>query len=138
MFKIDQIRSLLLDHVRDFSFSPNVPKSLPDEPYDPRVGETYIEAVFQPNETLTPFVGDDDPKHHQGFLQVTVVGPRSSGSDESWQIVGALIEHFKKGTVLRGEDGINVKMIREPWATPPFPDEGWLRIPITVPYFCMA
>lgn len=135
---VDQIRSLLIDHIDSFSFSPMPEIAKPDEGYDPRVGIRYIELVYQPNETFSPFVGNDDPQQQRGFLQVTVVGPRVSTDDVGWQVAAAIIDHYKKGTILRGTGGVNVKVVRKPWAAPPFPDEGWQRIPVTIPYLCIA
>lgn len=133
------IKKALLDHVDTLPLSPGLDVVKPGKPYKPVIGRPYLEVVFAPNETNTPFVGNDDPKQLQGFLQITVVSPRlETPAFDPWEVASAIISHYTKGTVLRGEDGVNVKMIREPWASVPLPDEGWSRVPVSIPYSCIA
>lgn len=128
----------LINHIDDLALSPAIPIVKPEQPYKPVVGREYLELVFAPNETLTVFVGDDDPQQQQGFLQVTVVYPRNSGTEAPLLIADAVVNHYRKGTVLRGEDGTSVRVIRKPWVSMPFQDEGWFRVPVTVPYLCIG
>jgi len=130
------IRQALIDHIDTLAYSPLPDIVKPKQPYKPTVGRSYLELVFQPNETISPFVGNGDPHQQQGFLQVTFVAPRV-GDNDDWGLIDAVINHYRKGTVLR-RDGETVKIIRQPWTSPPFPDEGWERTPISIPYFSMT
>jgi len=134
------ISDLLVNHIDTLGLpaSPPVDAVKPETPYKPRVGRAYLDMQFAPNETLTPFVGDEDPKHYQGFLQITVVWPRNQGLNLALSIADAIVAHYGKGTVLRGGDGSVVQVIREPWASIPLPDDAWLRIPVSIPYLSMV
>lgn len=133
---IQEVQKLLVEHAEALQVSPPLPMVKPGQPYKPQVGKSYLEVLFAPGETQTPFIGDGDPKLLQGFLQVTFVGPRVNFNP--WEVVAVVIDHFRKGTILRGEDGVNVKILREPWASTPFDDEGWSRVPVSIPYLCFA
>ena len=131
------ISDVLVDHIDSLALSPSVDAVKPEQPYKPKVGRPYLDMQYAPNETLTLFTGDDDPKQYQGFLQITVVYPRNQGSALALSIADAIVAHYKKGTKLRGEGGTTVRVIREPWASLPLPDDAWFRIPVSIPYLSM-
>lgn len=135
---IADVRKALFDHLETLPVSPAL--DIVDSagvPYKPKVGRPYLEVVFAPNETNTDFVGDDDPKRYEGFLQVTVVAPRADANFDPYEVAGTIISHYKKGTRLSGGPGVVVKILREPWASQPIPDEGWRRVPVSIPYRSM-
>lgn len=134
---VQAIREALVNHIDTLAYSPLPDIVKPKEPYKPVIGQRYLELVFQPNETVSPFVGSNDPHQQQGFLQVTLVAPRLGGADDDWALMDAVINHYRKGTILRNS-GETVKIIRQPWVSPPFSDEGWDRTPISIPYFAMT
>lgn len=132
------IRKALLGRLATLPVSPALPVvDAENTPFKPKVGEAYLEAVFIPNETNTVFVGDRDPKQYQGFLQVTVVTPRLKPPVDPFEVAGTIISHYRKGTRLSGGPGVTVRILREPWASQPIPDEGWRRVPVSIPYSSM-
>lgn len=134
---VKAVREALIDHIDTLDYSPMPDIVKPKQPYRPVTGRSYLELVFQPNETVTPFVGDRDPHQQRGFLQVTLVSPRVGGDNADWGLIDAIIRHYRKGTRLTS-DGETVKIIRQPWTSPVFTDDAWERVPITIPYFAMT
>jgi hypothetical protein len=117
-------------------FSPAI-NIVTDETYAPAEGETYIIAIYLPNETLTRYTGDDRG-FHEGFLQVTVVSPIDGGTIPPRRIASDVIEYFKKGTIIDG-NGVRVKINRQPWAAQTFKEQNrspWFRTAVSIPYQC--
>jgi Bacteriophage related domain of unknown function len=117
-------------------FSPARILIAPPKQYHPQAGTVYLLAQFLPNETTTRYVSRSK-EQHQGFLQVTVLGPPDEGDIPLRDIAGEVIDFFDKDTAIRG-DGVTVKIIRKPWAGPTLKDGAWLRVPVSIPYNCMA
>jgi predicted metal-dependent TIM-barrel fold hydrolase len=117
-------------------FSPDIDIITEIGHYKPTEGETYLEALFLPNETNTPHLSEG-PHRYQGFLQVTVVSPISEGELPPRRVARDVINHFAQGTIIDG-DGVRIRIIRQPWAAPSLKDGGWYRTPISIPYYCNA
>lgn len=132
------IAKILLDRALVMTFTPE--PSIPV--YDvmqqtPAVAGAHVEAQFLPNESTELSVGNDAPKWHQGFLQMTVVWPAGEGVVAPSLYVDQIIEHWKKGTTLFGT-GFKLRVNRTPWDGQPFKDGKWVRIPVSIPYIVIA
>jgi hypothetical protein len=132
-----QIAELLLAHLEEIEFSPVLPIAYPGINFEPEPGDTYLEAVFLPNATVTRTVNTGGSNQHQGVLQVCVMHPVGKGVLAANDIAGRVISHFKRGTVIAGAE-IAVRMIRQPYQAPPMTEPDWLRVPVTIPYLCFA
>jgi hypothetical protein len=132
-----QIAELLLAHLEEIEFSPVLPIAYPGINFKPDPSETYLEAVFLPNATVTRTINTGGSNQYQGMLQVSVMHPVGRGALAATDIAGRVISHFKRGTVIAG-DTIAVRMIRQPYQSPSMTEPDWLRVPVTIPYLCFA
>lgn len=106
------------------------------EGYEPRIDNEYLAVKLFINDTVTRYVGAGR-KQYQGILQVTVVYPIKAGILSATEIAGQVAGYFKKGTIIDG-DGVRIKINRQPSLATPIPDGAWLRVPVSIPYNCMA
>ncbi len=131
------IMNALEDYAKAFPFSPDIPIVVGEEtPFKPTVGREYLEVrhFVAPTNTLSVGAGR---YQYTGILQVTVVFPKASGKSIAVGIADDVIDHFEKGTIIDGH-GVRVKINRQPDQATPTPDGAWLRVPVSIPYQCMA
>lgn len=133
-----KINQTLIDHLRTLPFSPELPLDAVDQetPYKPTIGQAYVEATILVNETGTLSIGSGK-KQFVGIYQITVVSPRSEGTIPATVLADVVVDHFKKDTILDG-DGVRVRVNRHPSQATPTSDGSWVRVPVSVPYHCMA
>lgn len=132
-----EIQAALINRLRDFAPLPAVDVAYPDENYEPQSGREYIEVQFSISPTQTPYVGNNDPTVYVGFLQLTVVYPRLYGDNNYMFLVDDIIDHFRKGTKM-DHGGVRVNVDVQPYASGPFRDDTWNRVPVTISYRCVV
>jgi hypothetical protein len=127
------IMSLLLDRLA--LMTPALPIALPGIPF-PAGGaikpDSYLQATFVPNRTVTRTVGPGR-QQHIGIIQISVWEKAGRGQVKPLETAGRIISHFAKGTSLEGQ-GVRVKIDRKPWAAPPLQDAAYVQVPVTVEY----
>lgn len=116
--------------------SPALDLVMPLEKYSPTAHRKYLEAQHLPNATDT-FTIASGLHNHQGFLQVNCYGGVTEGIIPLNEVAGEVIDFFKQGTILAG-NGVNVKIIRQPYTSPALKDGSWLLLPVSIPYICSA
>ena len=131
-----EIAQLLLDEALTMTFTPAIGVYDVMQQTD-AIEAQHIEVQFLPNESTELSVGNDAPKWHQGFLQMTVVWPTGQGVVAPALYVDQIIDHWRKGTTLFGT-GFKLKVNRTPWDGQPFKDGKWVRIPVSIPYIDIA
>lgn len=136
MSKSAAIIDALLTKLKAMTLSPSLDLSNPEIPYTPVAGQEYLEVQVFINETATPYVGGGK-FWYLGILQVTVVYPRFAGIVSAIELADEVIDYFGKGTTIDGE-GVRIKINRQPWHGSPRSEDDWLRVPISIPYNCMA
>lgn len=127
------IQEALIAKMREFSASPAVDVAYPDEKYDPKSDEPYLEVQISLSPTETPHVNFDAPVVFRGFLQVTVVYPRYHGDNNYLPLVDDVIAHFTRGTRMYA-GSVRVDIDREPYSSGPLRDGSWSRVPVTIEY----
>jgi len=130
------IPSLLFTHMAALVLSPVLPVSYPDNPFTPPAG-AYLEVRHLPNSNVNLFVGDDAPVQYRGILQITVVYLSAKGIVAPSEVAGKIVDHFKKGTVLRSGI-VAVRIYEKPSVAPSMQDTDRVRIPVTIKYNCFA
>ena len=126
------IPELLFQHVA--ALGNDTPVAYPNVPFEPPEG-TYLEVRYLPNTNRNFLIGSDDPTHHIGLLQVTVVSPSNVGAIEPQEMAGNVVQHFKKGTRLQKDDVI-VEVYSKPSVAPSLQDGNRYRVPVSIQYQC--
>lgn len=116
--------------------SPALDLVMPLGKYHPEKGKKYLEANHLPNATQTFTIGNG-LHNHLGFLQVTCYGPIDEGIIPLNEIAGEVIDFFKQGTIIAG-NGVNVKIVQQPYTSQALKDGAWLLLPVSIPYICSA
>lgn len=131
------ITSALIAHFKTLPFSPEIDLvDSPEDSYQPTIGREYLLAQIMINETET-FPVSNGTYRYTGIFQVTVVYPRNAGILLAIDLADEVVDHFEKGTIIDG-DGVRVKINRQPSQATPIGDDVWLRLPVSIPYQCMA
>jgi len=108
----------------------------PNAPFAPTTGTAYIKADNLPGEPFQAELGTDGLNYHSGIYQITVVYPAGVGTASPGALRDAVINAFKRGTVL-SYSGVYVTVTRA-YASPMMIDADWVRIPVNIEYRVFA
>ncbi len=129
------IMSALLDRLATFVTTPALQIAYPGIAF-PATGQplpdSYLQASFMPNRTDTLSVGIGRQRH-QGIFQVSVWWKSGQGLVKPFDVAGAIIDHFAKGTRLTSGDVV-VQINRKPWSAGPLQEADRVQIPVSAPY----
>jgi hypothetical protein len=117
------------------ALTPALPIAYPGVNFPPNGGtkpDSYLQATFVPNRTITRTVGSGH-QQHIGILQISVWWKAGAGITKPLDVADRIIKHFAKGTVLQGQ-GIKVKIGRKPYVASPLQDVGYVQVPVSVEY----
>lgn len=104
--------------------------------YTPVTGTTYLRPYLLPAEPFQAEIGSNGQNRHTGIYQINIFAPAGCGTATVNTLRDALINHFKRGTVLT-YSGISVTC-EKAFAGPMPTETDWVRIPITVRYRAYA
>ncbi|MCY0150882.1 DUF4128 domain-containing protein [Hoeflea sp. G2-23] len=91
----------------------------------------YLDVSILPNgSAYQPVSGNDT---HQGILQVAVMYPTAGGAIKPLEVAGAVADAFDKASRFFGA-GHSVKVSTRPVIGQPFPNDGYIRVPVTISY----
>jgi hypothetical protein len=108
---------------------PNAPPiAWPGVDFTPPDSGTWWEAAIFPNEPRNLTL-DSDTAEHLGFLQVQVCYRPGVGLLVPVMSAEAVIASFPKGTELGP-----VRVRQKPWLGPTIADDGYLFLPVTIPW----
>lgn len=126
------IPSILFARVAELALTPALPVSFPDIPFTPPAS-AYLEVRHLPNGNVNLFVGDDAPIQYRGILQITIVYPSGKGIVAPNEVAGKLVDHFKKGTILRSS-GVRLRIYEQPSVAAAVQDTERVRVPVSILY----
>ncbi|WP_288639216.1 DUF4128 domain-containing protein [uncultured Comamonas sp.] len=101
-----------------------------DVAFTPTVGQAYLQ-VNQLRNTPIDHAESLDVREDRGILQVTVVHPAGGGKVAALELAHKVAQHFALGTRLEFAGGA-VTVYHSPDIGTAYPDEGWLRIPVSI------
>jgi len=132
-----KINAALLAHLKLLILSPelHLVENQEDE-YEPVLGTPYLAAIVLVGETESRAVYKGK-KRYVGILQVTVNEARNAGTAFATSVADEIVDHFEKDTIIDGDD-VRLKIYRQPSQATPTGDGAWLRVPVSIPYQCMA
>lgn len=130
------IPSVLFARVAELALTPALPVSYPDIPFIPPAN-AYLEVRHLPNSNINRFIGNADDTQYRGLLQITVVYPSGKGIVAPNEVAGKIVDHFKKGTVLRS-GATTVRVYEKPSVAPSSQDTDRVHVPVTIKYNCFA
>jgi hypothetical protein len=93
----------------------------------------YLRVFHIPAPTEKESLGDNGMNRHSGLLQVSVLWPESAGIITPTERAGAVVSHFKVGTVIAADD-VFVRIIRPPSIAPALQVPPYLHLPVTIRY----
>lgn len=112
--------------------------TLPDAPsiawedvaFKPVTGQAYLQ-VNQLRNTPIDHAETLDVREDRGILQVTVVHPAGGGKVQANALAYKVAQHFGIGLRLPFTGGA-ATVYRSPDIGTAYPDDGWLRIPVSI------
>ena len=104
------------------------PIAWPGLNFTPPTSGIWWEAAIFPNEPRNLTMGEDTAEH-LGFLQIQVCYRPGVGLMMPTLNAEAIIASFPKGTELGA-----VRVRQKPWLGPTIAAEGYLLLPVTIPY----
>lgn len=137
--KTAAIAEALRFHLGEKAFDPVLPIAWEGMKYTPTTGETYLAPSVLPNRTDLGAVGANAPRRFLGLFQVVVCGPMHGSPTTLEDIADELIEHFRNALIERNSVRVRVGSFNRspslPWQSPAIIDNGWRRVPVTVPWW---
>jgi len=136
------IENALLTKAQAFAAaqSPAIAISLPNVAFTPPAQTSsakWLRTTFMPAPTATLPIGSGSDQYY-GLMQIDVFYGQNSGEYAPGRIASAVIDYFKRGTVLT-KDGFTVRIHKRPYRGPMIIDgSGWVQIPVTIPYQCFS
>lgn len=109
------------------------PIAYPGVSYSPVNGTAYLHVTVLPNATRRVFIGNGEPNHHQGILQISVMWPAGQGEIAPRRAAGKIANQLGEGTVLVTDFG-NIRIDERPSVMPALQDTVWLNVPVRIPY----
>ncbi|SRR5579871_3826762 len=82
-------------------------------------------------------LGDIGRNMQKGIFQIGVYGPKNQGRAATLAVADALVEWFRRGTVLAYGSVADIK-VRISWAAKQIPDPNWFCVPVSVEYFAFT
>ena len=127
----------LLDKLIEFSTAqnPTMPVAWENEDFTPPGDQIYLEPKHFPAENGN--LAWKSGTEHSGFLSVGVCFTAGTGTPPIRDVVGALVEHFAKGTRLY-KGSVLVKIEQKPSAGSAVQDGQKNIIPVTIRYRCFV
>lgn len=133
------INAALIARAQAFATAQGIAISLPNIAFTPpTAGQNvkWLRATFLPAPTSTLPVGSGSDRYY-GILQIDVFHGAGAGEYAPGRIASAVIEYFKRGTVMT-KDGFTVRVYRRPSRGPMIKDDPWMMIPVTINFECFA
>lgn len=141
------IEGALLAEAQAFANAQSLTISMPNRPFTPPPDKStesgvtaygkWLRATLLPADTEGPFLANDDPNYHYGFLQLDVFYAQTAGVLAPDRIVDAATAYFARGTTMT-RDGFTVKVHKPPARRGMIKDDPWIMIPVRIPYCCFA
>jgi hypothetical protein len=101
--------------------------------YTPTAGTKFLRATHLPAATRAIGNGNDDTNEFRGLFQVDVFWPEGKGVVAAKEEAAKVIAYFAKGTSLTHQS-VTVKIKRPPYELPAMQEDGWIIVPVTIPY----
>ena len=105
--------------------------------YTPTSGTEFLRATHLPAATRALGNANTDSNEFRGLFQIDVFWPEGKGVVAAKEEAAAIIAHFARGTAMTHESQ-TVKISRPPYELPAIQDDGWIIVPVTIPYIAFA
>ena len=103
-----------------------------DVSYKPVVNHAYLQ-VNQLRNTPIEYGIANDIREDRGILQVTVVCPGGNGKVAAVALASRVSEHFSIDLEIELA-GYDLSIQNHPTVHTGIPDEGWYRVPVSIPW----
>ena len=108
----------------------------PNVPFTPTVGVTFLKPHLLQGEPFQREIGTAGINEHGGIYQISIFTPAGNGPLESNTLRDALINHFKRGTVLT-YNGVSTTVIKA-FSGAKMEETDFLHTPIKIIYRTFA
>lgn len=131
-----EIQTTLFDHLRSFAWE-EAQIAWPNKGFKPTPGTAWLRPSILPAETIQETLGDSGVNRHSGLLQIDVFWPAGEGIERPVEVAGALIKHFKRGTVLAGST-FYVRVPTPPSRATHRDETNWCQVPVLIPWLAFT
>ena len=135
---VSSIIDLLCTHLEDLQLSPAVSLAMPNVPFAPVTGETYMRASVMFADTNQPALSHDSHRRFQGIFQVSVFAPLDEGPVKAAVIADLVADQFARGTRLTDNDLIVEIGPAPPTINTPIKEEERWHQPCSIPWFALV
>jgi hypothetical protein len=101
--------------------------------YTPTAETKFLRATHLPAQTRALSLSFDGTNEFRGIFQVDVFWPEGKGIVAAKEQAASIIAYFARGTEMT-HGGVTVKVTRPPYELPAIQEDGWLMVPVTIPY----
>lgn len=120
----------LMAHLATISLPAGVRIAWPNVNFTPD-SNPYLRVLIFKNEPVQPRIRFGNEPIRLGIFQVSVMWPQGQGEIAPNEITGQIRTHFARGTKIE-QDGITIRIDREPSVGGSLQEEAWLRVPILI------
>lgn len=104
--------------------------------FTPTAGVAYIRPHLLPGEPVQAEIGTLGQNWHNGIYQISIYAPAGQGTATISALRDAIIDHFKRGTLLTYSD-ITVQVVKA-FSGPMLQETDWIHLPLTIRYRVLA
>jgi hypothetical protein len=105
-------------------------------PFTPVIGTPYLRPFLLPGEPVQAELGVSGQNRHVGIYQVSIYAPVGGGVGVINDLVDALCDHFKRGTVLTYSP--ITLTVEKSFSGPTIQETDWQHVPISIRYYLLA
>lgn len=129
-----KIRAAFATRLQAFPSLPSV--AWENVPFTPAAGVMYLRPSLLPGEPIQGEIGPLGQNWHNGIYQISIYAPAGQGVSAAEAVRDALVDWFKRGTLLTYSDA-TVQVVKS-WPGPMLQETDRIHIPVTVRYRLLA
>ncbi len=137
LYRETKIEEALLNRLNALTFTPAIPIAWIGHDFTPPTGP-WLRPTLLPVPTVDPTIKLNHPILG-GIFQISVYNKPTADLEPkrlyiaTKEIAAAVVNWFEQERRLERE-GVTVCLDEPPWIAPAIQDEGWLQLPVSVPY----
>ena len=134
MDAFNPIRSALISQLLTVVDLPEV--AWENRSYDAVINTPYVQPFVSFSTPTQSTLGTDGRNEIRGFMQLTLVYPIDNGNGDTNDMAAAILEKFKRGTLLT-YGGVDVKCTHS-YPSLAIQDGDWFRTPLTINFYSIT
>lgn len=127
------IQGALYKHLKALSLPTALPIAPEGRNFDGK-GKAYLRPTYLPAEATAPHIPFDGEAEHVGLYQIDVFWPINQGLTDPLAVADAIRAHYARGLRIF-LDGVDLRILRQPYAMPAMQETALLQVPVRVPWW---